>query len=164
MNLQKRSIFEQKHSNNNISNLEKSGISGIQTKKSVNKIGKPGYKVMKIRHPESLEIGLLINVKFPKLNKDEIPQYRFMSVYESNLEKVKDDRFQLLIVSGDPYENIAFKIPSKEIYRNDDDNSNNSNDVNDNESNNTNNNDKFWTFWDEDTKEFYIQFFYKGVS
>ncbi|ODQ58100.1 hypothetical protein WICANDRAFT_34510 [Wickerhamomyces anomalus NRRL Y-366-8] len=150
MNLQKRSIFEQKHNNNNLSNLEKSGISGIQTKKSVNKIGKPGYKVMKIRHPESLEIGLLINVKFPKLNKDEIPQYRFMSVYESNLEKVKDDRFQLLIVSGDPYENIAFKIPSKEIYRNDDDNSNNSND--------------FWTFWDEDTKEFYIQFFYKGVS
>lgn len=151
MNLQRRSILEQK-SQQGQSGDSKIGISSIQTKTKGIKIGKPGYKVMKIRHPESLEIGLLINVKYPELPKGEIPQFRFMSTFEQNIDKVKDERFQYLIVSGDPYENIGFKIPSKEIYKNDDENNNNNND------------EKFWTFWDEDVKEFYIQFFYKGVS
>lgn len=125
---------------------------------------------MKVRHPESLEIGLLINVKYPELQKGEVPQYRFMSVYESNIETNKDDNYQFLIISADPYENVGFKVPSKEIYRDEtnDEHDNGNNDTNNNNNNNNDNNGnndgKFWTFWDQDTKEFYIQFFYKGLS
>lgn len=153
MNLQKRSILEQKSQQGRRGDA-KLGISSIQTKVKSVKIGKPGYKVMKIRHPESLEIGLLINVKYPELPKNEVPQFRFMSTFEQNVDKVKDERFQYLIISADPYENIGFKIPSKEIYKNDDEE----------EGSSGYDNEKFWTFWDEDVKEFYIQFFYKGVS
>jgi len=167
MNLQKRSLLEQKSQGLHGKEKEqKLSISNIQKPliSKLNKIGKPGYKVMKIRHPISNEIGLLINVKFDKLNNHEIPNYRFMSCFETNLDKVKNGNYQYLIISGDPYENIGFKIPSKEIYRNDDGDDDDDDDDDDNGNGNNDINNKFFTFWDKDTKEFYIQFFYKNVS
>ncbi|ODV59439.1 spliceosome assembly protein PRP11 ASCRUDRAFT_77175 [Ascoidea rubescens DSM 1968] len=112
-------------------------------KKSFAKIGKPAYKITKIRDPISYEIGLLFTIQFPKLKNDIAPKYRMMSCFEQQVDLPISKEYQYLVVSGEPYENIGFKIPSKEIDKDE---------------------DKFWSFFDKDTKEFFIQFFFKNKS
>lgn len=105
-------------------------------KKTYTKIGKPGYKIVKIRDVGTMDVGLLITIKYPELKAGEEPLYRFMSFFEQQVD-TDPTGWQYLVVHGEPYENVGFKIPSKEITSN-------------------------WAYWDEDLKEYYIQFFYKN--
>jgi splicing factor 3A subunit 2 len=74
-----------------------------------------------------------------KMDEDSEPFYRFMTCFEYEKDTTKDSNFQYLLVHARPYDIISFKIPSKEI-----------------------NFDKFWTHYDKDIKQYYIQFVYKN--
>jgi splicing factor 3A subunit 2 len=111
------------------------GVSSVP-KKSYIKIGKPGYKIVKVRDVHCMELGFFITIKYPNLKQGEEPIYRFMSAYEQQMDNGSQG-WQYLVVHGEPYQNIAFKVPAKEITRT-------------------------LAHWDEDLKEYYIQFFYKS--
>ncbi|CAB1317167.1 unnamed protein product [Coregonus sp. 'balchen'] len=89
----------------------------VEVKKFV-KIGRPGYK----------EIAEGIG-----------PRHRFMSAYEQRIEP-PDRRWQYLLLAAEPYETIAFKVPSREIDKGE---------------------SRFWTHWNKDTKQFFLQFHFK---
>ncbi len=110
------------------------GISDLPKRKFV-KIGKPAYKISKVRDPVNLEKGLTFHLKYPKIKDDITPCYRLMSSFEQDVEP-SDPKFQYIIISGEPYENIGFKVPSFKVDLKA---------------------DKTWEFWDRDTKEYYIQ-------
>jgi splicing factor 3A subunit 2 len=78
-------------------------------RKNVIKIGRPGYKVTKIRDPFTLQIGLLFQIHYPQIAVDIKPRHRFMSAYEQRVE-TPNKAYQYLIFSSEPYENIAFKV------------------------------------------------------
>jgi splicing factor 3A subunit 2 len=63
-----------------------------------------------------------------------------MSSYEQRVEPTSK-LHQYILFAGDPYEIIAFKIQSMEIDKG---------------------NGKFWSYWDPDSKQFHVQFFFKG--
>lgn len=62
-----------------------------------------------------------------------------MSAYEQKIEP-PDRRWQYLLFAAEPYETIAFKVPSREVEKHD---------------------TKFWTHWNKDTKQFFLQFAFK---
>merc|ERR550539_1904289 len=80
------------------------------------KIGTPGYKVVKQRCPESHQLSLLFRIHYPEIEKDLQPRHRFMSSYERNVE-VMDKNFQYLLFAAEPYDTIAFKIPNEAVSR-----------------------------------------------
>lgn len=67
------------------------------------------------------------------------PRHRFMSAYEQKIEP-PDRKWQYLLFAAEPYETIAFKVPSREVEKTD---------------------NKFWTHWNRDTKQFFLQFAFK---
>ncbi|EGW32447.1 uncharacterized protein SPAPADRAFT_61515 [Spathaspora passalidarum NRRL Y-27907] len=161
LNLERRRILDEKQNKTQVSQVgDIVSISNIE-KRKWKKIGKPEFKVTKIRHPETLQLGLLVNIKYPKITVTE-PFFRIMSYYELTsknqvmssefIRKLDEDEdpdeaaesCQYLVVSGEPYENIAIAIPDKEIDKPND-----------------GMNEKYWWFWDNDIKEFYLQFMYK---
>ncbi|CAI5757276.1 unnamed protein product [Candida verbasci] len=163
LNLERRRILDEKYNKNILPNS--TTISNIE-KRSWNKIGKPQYKITKIRDPDTLQIGILIVVKFPKITVSE-PFFRLMSYYEltsknqnyskrfikkfkegDDEEEQEPNDNQYLIISGEPYENIAIIIPNdKEIEKPNDEFKFNNN---------------YWWYWDNDIKEFYVQILYKN--
>ncbi|KAI8508884.1 Splicing factor 3A subunit 2 [Branchiostoma belcheri] len=110
----------------------------VETKKFV-KIGRPGYKVTKQRDPETGQQSLLYQIDYPEVVEGISPRHRFMSAYEQRVEP-PDRRWQYLIFAAEPYENIAFKIPSREVDKSE---------------------GKFWTQWNRETKQFFLQFHFK---
>lgn len=110
----------------------------VEVKKFV-KIGRPGYKVTKQRIPESGQQSLLFQVDYPEIVDNLQPRHRFMSAYEQRVEP-PDRKWQYLLFAAEPYETISFKVPSREIDKGD---------------------GKFWTHWNPDTKQFFLQFHYK---
>lgn len=54
-----------------------------------------------------------------------------MSAYEQKVQP-PDKRWQYILFAAEPYETIAFKIPSREVDKAE---------------------DKFWTLWNKDTKQ-----------
>ncbi|BFZ53946.1 CWF complex protein sap62 [Savitreella phatthalungensis] len=92
-------------------------------RKDVVRIGRPGYKVQKVRqHGEGNEsqgsrIGLFFQVSLPEIEKDTRPRYRIMSAFEQQVDAPADPRWQYLVIAADPYDPIAFKIPNVEIDR-----------------------------------------------
>lgn len=68
-----------------------------------------------------------------------LPRHRFMSAYEQKIEP-PDRKWQYLLFAAEPYETIAFKVPSREVEKMD---------------------NKFWTHWNRDTKQFFLQFAFK---
>eukprot|EP00128_Syssomonas_multiformis_P014920 Colp12_sorted_trinity150504_noHs@30640 len=94
-------------------------------KKRFVKIGRPGYKVTKQRDPQTLQHSLLFQVDYPEISDDVVPRHRFMSAYEQRVE-APDRAWQYLLFAAEPYETIAFKLPSREVDKAD---------------------DKFWTVW-----------------
>ena len=57
-----------------------------------------------------------------------------MSAYEQKIQP-PDKKWQYLLFAAEPYETIAFKIPSREVDKS----------------------DKFWTLYNKDTKQFFLQ-------
>lgn len=168
MNLDKRRILDEKFNNR----LQTSG-NGSQNasiisinntpKRTWTKIGRPAFKVTKIRDTDTSKMGLLVNVKYPSTTAED-PLFRIMSYYElstknqnvavsylhkdaSDKDDIEPNDFQYLVITAEPYENICFAIPNdKEI---------------DKPSELGQMSDTFWWYWDEDTKEFFLQFLYK---
>lgn len=71
-----------------------------------------------------------------------LPRHRFMSAYEQKIEP-PDRKWQYLLFAAEPYETIAFKVPSREVEKTD---------------------NKFWTHWNKDTKQFFLQFAFKNEN
>jgi splicing factor 3A subunit 2 len=103
------------------------------------KIGRPGYKVTKQRDPESKQQSLLFQIDYPEISESIIPRHRFMSAYEQRIEP-PDRKWQYLLFAAEPYETIAFKIPSREIDKGE---------------------NKFWTHWNSEAKQFFLQLSFK---
>lgn len=103
------------------------------------KIGRPGYRVSKLRDPETRQRALLFEIDYPDVDESIKPRHRFMSAWEQRTE-TPDAKFQYLLFAAEPYETIAFKIPNLEIDRND---------------------DKFYVDWNDDKKVYTMQVFLK---
>ncbi|KAF8375017.1 repo-1, partial [Pristionchus pacificus] len=108
--------------------------SKVETKKFV-KIGRPGYKVTRERDPASGQQALLFQVDYPEIADGISPRHRFMSAYEQRIQP-PDKRWQYLLFAAEPYETISFKIPSREVDKNE---------------------TRFWSLWNPDTKQFFLQ-------
>lgn len=111
----------------------------VEPKKFV-KIGRPGYRVTKQREPESGQQSLLFQIDYPEIAESIAPRHRFMSAYEQKVEP-PDRKWQYLLFAAEPYETIAFKVPSREVEKTD---------------------GRFWTHWNRDTKQFFLQFAFKN--
>jgi len=156
-NLARRAAMEQKSGIRDPSTALLSGLYGTNApavKKNFMKIGRPGYKITKVRDPVSRQPGLFFQLQFPQITRGVKPRFRFMSTWEQKVEQ-PDKRFQYLIVAAEPYESVAFKIQSREVDRRE---------------------GKLWTHWDRkcpepfiradadpvaDTKQYSLQLFYK---
>ncbi|KAK7099184.1 splicing factor 3A subunit 2-like [Littorina saxatilis] len=103
------------------------------------KIGRPGYKVTKQRDQESGQQSLLFQIDYPEIVDHLHPRYRFMAAYEQRVEP-PDRRWQYLLFSAEPYETIAFKVPSREVDKDP---------------------KKLWTHWNKETKQYFLQFAFK---
>ncbi|KAM6918164.1 splicing factor 3A subunit 2 [Xenentodon cancila] len=110
----------------------------VEVKKFV-KIGRPGYKVTKQRDQEIGQQSLLFQIDYPEIAEGIGPRHRFMSAYEQRIEP-PDRRWQYLLFAAEPYETIAFKVPSREIDKAE---------------------NRFWTHWNKETKQFFLQFHFK---
>jgi len=105
----------------------------------LSKIGRPGYRVTKQRNPENGQQSLLFQIDYPEISDNVVPRHRFMSAYEQKIEP-PDRKWQYLLFAAEPYETIAFKVPSREVEKFE---------------------GKFWTYWNRDTKQFFLQFSFK---
>ncbi|CAF1149638.1 unnamed protein product [Rotaria sordida] len=106
------------------------------------KIGRPGYKVTKQRDPDTKQQSLLFQIDYPEISDNIVPKHRFMSGFEQHVE-APDRRWQYLLFAAEPYETIAFKIPSREVDKSE---------------------GKFWTYYNTETKQFFLQFAFKLES
>ncbi|KAK6197547.1 uncharacterized protein RJT21DRAFT_58177 [Scheffersomyces amazonensis] len=171
LNLERRRLLDEKYNHNRELNAKVANLVSINNteKRQWKKIGKPEFNLSKIRDPDSLQVGLLLQINFPKITTEE-PLFRFMSYYElsnknqnviisfldresdseteNNEDKDKDpNSYQYLVISGEPYENICLAIPNdKEIDK--------PSDISDMSK-------SYWWFWDTDSKEFFLQFLFK---
>ncbi|KAK6626172.1 Splicing factor 3A subunit 2 [Polyplax serrata] len=110
----------------------------VDVKKFV-KIGRPGYRVTKQRDPDTGQQSLLFQIDYPEIVEGVLPRHRFMSAYEQRVEP-PDRKWQYLLFAAEPYETISFKVPSREVDKSE---------------------TKFWTHWNKDTKQFFLQFSFK---
>jgi len=106
--------------------------------KKVVKIGRPGYKVVKQRDPETGARSLLFQLHYPQISNGVQPRHRLVSTFEQSVE-ARNDKVQYLLFAAEPYETVAFAIPNVPIERGA---------------------DKFFTHWDDTTNMFYLQLFF----
>ncbi|KAH8080638.1 hypothetical protein HD553DRAFT_117027 [Filobasidium floriforme] len=140
-NLARRAAKENKEQQLMIQTPFGGGPEGIKKKQFI-KIGRPGYKVTKVRDPQTARLGLLFQVMLPEIKEGERPRKRFMSSFEQRKEVVNRS-IQYLLVAAEPYETIAFAIPSKELVTEEEDP------------------DSIWENWDPDSKVFSCQFLFR---
>ncbi|KAF9527765.1 hypothetical protein CPB83DRAFT_855596 [Crepidotus variabilis] len=112
-------------------------------KKVFLKIGRPGYRVTKVRDTDTGKEGMMVQVHLPQIKDDVLPRRRFMSAWEQRKEP-PNKAYQYLIVAAEPYETIAFRIPAREIEDEADD------------AGYWN-----WSHWDSDTKQYSFQFMFR---
>ncbi len=91
-------------------------------------------QVTKERDASTGQQALLFQIDYPEIAEGTAPRHRFMSAYEQKVEP-PDRRWQYLLFAAEPYETIAFKIPSREVDKSD---------------------HKFWTLWNKDTKQVHL--------
>jgi splicing factor 3A subunit 2 len=53
-------------------------------KKRMPKIGRPGYKITKLKDPDTNQRSILFEIEYPEV-KDVLPRYRIMSSYEQKV-------------------------------------------------------------------------------
>jgi len=121
--------------------LPQANKKSIKPRKTI-KIGKPGYRVTKQMDPETSQRSLLFEIDYPEIEETLQPRHRFMSAYEQRVEAPEKD-WQYLLFAAEPYETIGFKIPNQEIDKNP---------------------SKFFTSWDDDSKVFTLQLYFKGAG
>jgi splicing factor 3A subunit 2 len=138
-NLARRAAREQKEGkgpDQNTTGL----LADIQPKKNVIKIGRPGYKITKVRDPVTRQNGLRFQFQFADIAPDSVPRIRFMSAYEQKVEE-PDPQYQYFIVAAEPYETVAVKLQAREIDRRE---------------------GKYWNWFDQDSKDFWVQILFKS--
>ncbi|GAM22345.1 hypothetical protein SAMD00019534_055200, partial [Acytostelium subglobosum LB1] len=113
----------------------------IIPKKTI-KIGRPGYKIIKQRDPETGQLSLLFQIDYPEIEPGVQPRYQFMSSFVQKIEVPNRD-VQYLLFAAEPYETIAFKIPNKKIDRT------------------TGPDGKFFTHWDRQRLSFTVQLYFE---
>ena len=96
---------------------------GVQVRRNMVKIGRPGYKITKTRDPLTRQHGLLFQLQYPEITPGE-----------------PDKQFQYLLIAAEPYETCGFKLQAREVDRRE---------------------GRFWTWFDEDSKEFWVQVLFK---
>ena len=111
----------------------------IEKKRIFQKIGRPGYKITKLKDGDTNQRSILFEVEYAEIVKDVIPRYRVMSCYEQKKE-TPDENYQYVIFAAEPYENIAFKIPNLEI---------------------DNSEDKYFCNWNSERKVFSVQLYFR---
>jgi splicing factor 3A subunit 2 len=101
------------------------------------KLGRPGYKLCKIRDPVTRYLGLRIQVHYAESLATQLPRplTRLMSAFEQRQE-APNKLFQYLLLAAPPYETVCVKVPAKEIYSS-------------------------WSYWDEDTRLFTHEMLFK---
>lgn len=104
------------------------------------RIGRPGYRVLKLRHPDTGQKCLRFELSYPEIEEGLQPRHRFMSAFEQKVE-APDRAWQYLLFAAAPYETVAFKIPSLEVDRDP---------------------SRFSTDWDGDRKLFTLQLHFRG--
>lgn len=146
MNLARREMKERERNKTDInfngSSANAAADSRNKVKKNFLKIGRPGYKITKVRDPVSRQLGLFFQLEYPEIGLDIVPRYRFMSSFEQHVDLPQDKNFQYLVIAAEPYESCAFKIEAKEIDRRP---------------------GRFWTYYDKDNKVYYLQLFFKNA-
>ena len=65
----------------------------IAPRKNLIKIGRPGYKITKIRDPVTRQLGLLFQLQYPEIGTELMPRYRFMSAFEQRVEIPPDKNY-----------------------------------------------------------------------
>lgn len=138
MNLARRAAQDRERERLRTGSSDASGANTVAVKKNVVKIGRPGYKITKIRDPNTKQRGLLFQLEYPEIGLDIVPRYRFMSAFEQKVDLPHDRRFQYLLVAAEPYETCGFKIEAKEIDQR-----------------------RFFDYYDKDTKEYFLQVLFK---
>lgn len=137
-NLARRAAKEQREGRKD--ELGQQGLlAGVQAPKAFTKVGQPGYRITKIRDPNTRQYGMLVQVLYPLIVPGITPKVRFMNAYEQTVEE-RDPNFQYFVIAAEPYETIGIKIQAREIDRGE---------------------NKFWTWFDEDSREFWCQFLFK---
>ncbi len=110
-------------------------------KKILMKIGRPGYKVTKIKDEETRNFGLLFQIQYPEISSSiQCPNYRFMSAFEQRIETANRN-YQYLLVAAEPYETIAFKVQNKGVDL-----------------------DSLIEYWDKDAKQYTLQFLFRSFN
>ncbi|KAI9732467.1 MAG: hypothetical protein M1818_007505 [Claussenomyces sp. TS43310] len=118
------------------------GMLGAQVpvRRNVVKIGRPGYKITKTRDPVTRQQGLLFQLQYPEIGDAITPKVRFMSAFEQKVDDPPDKNFQYMLVAAEPYQTCGFKLQAREVDRT---------------------GEKFWTWWDTDLREFWVQVMFK---
>lgn len=138
-NLKRRAARDQQQQQHGPSSSITTTTTTTQLKSFV-KIGRPGFKIIKIKDPILNQLGLLIQIHYPQIAEGQKPLVRFMSAYEQRIE-TPDKNYQYLLVAAEPYETIAIKIQSSEIDKRQE--------------------DRFWTYFDADIKLYTIQLMFR---
>jgi splicing factor 3A subunit 2 len=138
-NLARRAAREEKEGKQNIDPATGLpvgvGGAGLAQRRNVVKIGRPGYKITKVRDPVSRQQGLLFQLQYPDATPDTDPKWQVMNAFTQHVEE-PDRNFQYFLVAAEPYETVGFKIPARELDKRE---------------------DKQFSFWDPDAKEFWVQ-------
>lgn len=108
-------------------------------KRSFVPIGRPAYKVCKVRDPQSHRNGLYFQVHLPQIFTSIRPQFRLMSAFEQKVE-APNRHHQYVVVAAEPYETIAFRIPARPV---------------------DSNADVCFSHWDPDTRLYVVQILFQ---
>jgi len=71
----------------------------------------PGYKVMKFYEKSTDEKVVLCELEYKFLVNDEIPDFRFISSFEQNIEP-KNSNYIYLVIACPNYKTVGLKIPN----------------------------------------------------
>lgn len=144
--------------------MEKNITPKQQVHRNVNKkvrIGRPGYRVTKQFDTHTSQRSLLFQIDYPEIEESTKPHHRFMSAFEQRKEPT-DRRYQYVLFHADPYEIIAFKIPSYEV-----DGTTNHTDVTEfpnyqeGHVESSSHKEKYFAHWNPDNKIYTLQIYFK---
>merc|ERR1711976_791306 len=123
-------------------------------------IGRPGYRVTKQFDKENKQCSLLLQIDFSEIEDGSKPHQRFMSAYEQRKEPI-DRKYQYVLFHAEPYEVIAFKVPSYEIDR---ENSKRTLETyQDSSFDLSERKNKIFAYWDSDNKVYTLQLYFKAL-
>ncbi|KAK4396414.1 Splicing factor 3A subunit [Sesamum angolense] len=100
----------------------------------------PHKRKIALKKIETKQRSLLFQIEYPEIEDNTKPRHRFMSSFEQKIQPF-DKRYQYLLFAAEPYEIIAFKVPSTEIDKS---------------------TPKFFSHWDPDSKMFTLQLYFKA--